>query len=128
MKRYFVIVIDRNGRAHANAFGTLTEAQARTKEVGRVFGRRNVFLIEGGNDMCKMRRRNRRLNYAGIKVLKKHENSLTKIRVELTRKTDLAGRIIYGVVITNMYTGRYHRVMMFPGIAGAYDTFKAAVA
>lgn len=75
--------------------------------------------------MCMMRRRNRRLNYRGIKVLKRAENPLTKIRVELTRKTNLAGDMIYGVVITDMYNGRYRRVLMWDnGIMGAYKTFK----
>lgn len=64
----------------------------------------------------------------GVKVLRRHENRIIGVRVELTRKTTIWGSIIYAVVITNMHTGRHYVVKTFNGIGKAFDMYKAALA
>ena len=75
--------------------------------------------------MCKIRTR---IGNRHVKVLKKHENKLTGVRVELTRKMTIDAKIIYAVVITNMGTGRHYYLETFHGILGAWNTYKLALA
>ncbi|MCC8047322.1 MAG: hypothetical protein LIP12_17850 [Clostridiales bacterium] len=63
-----------------------------------------------------------------VKVLKKHENSCIGVKVELTRKMTVAGKIIYAVVVTNMRTGRHFRLWTFDGIQPAFKRYKEAIA
>ena len=63
-----------------------------------------------------------------VKVLRKHENAITNIRVEMTRKMTVAGKIIYAVVVTNMYTHRHYVIRTFDGIQKAFNFYKAALA
>ena len=63
-----------------------------------------------------------------VKVLRKHENSIIGVRVELVRKMTIAGKIIYVVVITNMGTGHHYVIRTFDGIIGAWNLYKAALA
>ena len=70
-----------------------------------------------------MRRGNR-----GVKVLRKHENSITGIRVELTQKMTIAGRVIHAVVVTNMRSGRHTVIKAFDRIADAFGFYKDALA
>ncbi|MDD3337835.1 MAG: hypothetical protein PHS82_03150 [Lachnospiraceae bacterium] len=69
-----------------------------------------------------------RLGNREVKVLRKHENSIIGVRVELTRKTTISGKIIYAVIVTNMKTGRHYVVKPFDGIMSAYQMYKDAVA
>ena len=71
--------------------------------------------------MCKIGNRN-------VKVLRKHENRVIGVRVEMTRKTTIGGKIIYAVLVTNMNTGRHYRVYVYDGIQPAFEKYKAAVA
>ena len=64
----------------------------------------------------------------GVKVLKSHINYIIGVRVELTRKMTIDGKIIYAVVVTNINTGRHYRLMTIEGIQKAYAVYKAAVA
>ena len=64
----------------------------------------------------------------GVKVLRKHENKITGVRVELVRKMTIAGKIIYVVVVTNMMTGHHYLIRTFNGIMGAWILYKAALA
>lgn len=64
----------------------------------------------------------------GVKVLKKHNNFITGVRVELTRKMTIDGKIIYAVVVTNIKTGYHYRLFTFDGIQKAFRVYKAAVA
>ena len=75
--------------------------------------------------MCKVRTRKGNRH---VKVLRKHENQLTGVRVELTRKMTVGGKIIYAVVITNMSTGNHYYLETFHGILGAWNTYKLALA
>lgn len=70
----------------------------------------------------------RKIGNINVKVLRKHENKVVGVRVELTRKMTVAGKIIYAVVITNMNTGRHYKIKMFEGIGGAWDLYKTAIA
>lgn len=62
-----------------------------------------------------------------VKVLRKHENKVTRVRVELNRKMTIAGKIIYAVVVTNMKSGRHYLVRTFDGIGGAWKLYKEAI-
>lgn len=68
-----------------------------------------------------------RIENKGVKVLKKHDNSVIGVRVELTRKMTIKGVIIYAVVVTNMNTGRHYRILTFDGIGEAFKTYKVAI-
>lgn len=69
-----------------------------------------------------------RIGNRGVKVLRKHENDVTGVRVEMTRKTTIHGKIIYAVVVTNMNTGVHYRLKTFNGIDGAFKLYKDALA
>jgi len=69
-----------------------------------------------------------RIGNKEVKVIKKHENLITGIRVEMTRKTTIAGAIIYAVVITNMFTGWHYKILTFPGMGAALKQYKEAIA
>ena len=69
-----------------------------------------------------------RNNNTSVKVLKKHENDMTGIRVELTQKMTMAGKIIHAVVITDMETGKHKRIYVHNTIGYAFKRFKAAIA
>ena len=75
--------------------------------------------------MCMTRTR---IGNRKVKVLRKHENKLTGVRVELTRKMTIDAKIIYAVVITNMSTGNHYYLETFHGIQGAWNTYKLALA
>ena len=62
-----------------------------------------------------------------VKVLKKHENRIIGIRVELTRKMTIAGKIIYAVIVTNMKTRHHYVIRTFDGIGKAFSFYKAAL-
>lgn len=71
--------------------------------------------------MCK-------IGNIGVKVLRKHENKIIGVRVELTKKTTITGAMIYAVVITNMNTGVHYRIKTFNAAKPAWETYKAALA
>ena len=64
----------------------------------------------------------------GVKVLRKHENWVIGVRVELNHKTTIDGRIIYVVVITNLHSGKHYKVRVYNGISGAWNYYKEAIA
>lgn len=64
----------------------------------------------------------------GVKVLKKRENRIIGVRVELTRKTTIKGQIIYAVIVTNMRTGFHYLIKTFNGIGSAFQMYKDAIA
>ena len=65
---------------------------------------------------------------AGVKVLKMHENNLTDIRVELTQKMTVAGKIIHAVVITDTQTGVHKKIYVHNTLGYALKRYKAALA
>ena len=64
----------------------------------------------------------------GVKVLRKHENQIIGVRVELVQKTTIDGRIIYVVVITNLHSNTHYKIKVYDGIAKAWSYYKAALA
>lgn len=70
----------------------------------------------------------RRNNNTSVKVLKKHENKMTGIRVELNQKMTMAGKIIHVVVITDMETGKHKRIYVHNTLSWALKRYNAAVA
>lgn len=70
----------------------------------------------------------KRNNNSSVKVLKKHENKMTGIRVELNQKMTVAGKIIHAVVITDMETGKYKRIYVHNSLGYAFKRYKAAIA
>ena len=71
--------------------------------------------------MCK-------IGNIGVKVLRKHENDLIGVRVELTKKTTITGAMIYAVVVTNMNTGVHYRIYTFNAAKDALANYKLAIA
>lgn len=63
-----------------------------------------------------------------VKVLKKHENKMTEIRVELTQKMTMEGKIIHAVVITDTKTGKHKRIYVHNTLGYALKRYKAAIA
>ncbi len=59
-----------------------------------------------------------------VKVLRKVQNNYLGIRVEMTRKTTISGKIIYAVVVTNAQTGRHYRLWTYDGISKAWKRYK----
>lgn len=70
----------------------------------------------------------KRNNNTGVKVLKKHENTMTGIRVELNQKMTMAGKIIHAVVITDMNTGKHKRIYVHNTLGWALKRYRAAIA
>lgn len=70
----------------------------------------------------------KRNNNTSVKVLKKHENKMTGIRVELNQKMTMAGKIIHAVVITDMETGKHKRIYVHNTLGWALKRYNAAVA
>ena len=64
----------------------------------------------------------------GVKVLKKHENQMTGIRVELNQKMTMEGKIIHAVVITDTKTGKHKRIYVHNTLGWALKRYNAAVA
>ena len=63
-----------------------------------------------------------------VKVLRKHENKIIGVRVELTRKMTINGKIIYAVVVTSLKNGHHYLIRTFDGISGAWKLYKDALA
>ena len=63
-----------------------------------------------------------------VKTLKKHENKMTGIRIELNQKMTMAGKIIHAVVITDMETGKHKRIYVHNALGYAFKRYKAALA
>ena len=63
-----------------------------------------------------------------VKILKKHENKMTGIRIELNQKMTMAGKIIHAVVITDMETGKHKRIYVHNTLGYAFKRYKAALA
>lgn len=90
---------------------------------------KEISTAPGGvNTRQKGRKTMTKIGNKNVKVLRKHENLYTGVRVELTRKTTIDGRIIYAVVITNMRTGRHYRLWTYDGIQKAFYHYKGALA
>ena len=77
--------------------------------------------------MCKVRVRTR-IGNRNVKVVKKHENDVIGVRVEMTRKMKVDGNIIYAVVVTNINTGAHYRLWTYNRIMDAFNQYKKAVA
>lgn len=67
------------------------------------------------------------MNNKGVKVLKKHENKMTGIRIELNQKMTMASKIIHAVVITDMDTGKHKRIYVHNTLGYAWKRYKAAL-
>jgi hypothetical protein len=70
----------------------------------------------------------KRNNNTSVKVLKKHENKMTGIRVELNQKMTMTGKIIHAVVITDIETGKHKRIYVHNTLGWALKRYNAAVA
>lgn len=67
------------------------------------------------------------MNNKSVKVLKKHENKMTGIRIELNQKMTMAGKIIHAVVITDIDTGKHKRIYVHNTLGYAWKRYKAAL-
>lgn len=64
---------------------------------------------------------------SGLEILRRAESTVKGKTVSLTRKTNKAGEIRHGVVLTNNRTGTHRRVGTFTEIAPAFKLYKAMV-
>ena len=64
-------------------------------------------------------------NDPDLKILKVAPSTVYGKYVSLTVKSDSMGKIRHGVVLTNTYTGRHHKVATFTNIGDAFKLFKA---
>ena len=61
----------------------------------------------------------------GLNIIKSADSTVRGRTVALTRKTDKAGRIKHGVVLTSKRSGRHQKIGTFAGIAPAWRIYKA---
>lgn len=61
----------------------------------------------------------------GLEILKQSESTVKGKTVSLTRKTNKAGEIRHGVVLTNDRTGGHRRIGTFTELAPAFKLYKA---
>lgn len=64
---------------------------------------------------------------SGLEILKEESTKSGNMIVSLTRKTNKAGEIKHGVVLTNPVSGRHRKVRTFDGVSGAMAVYKALV-
>lgn len=64
---------------------------------------------------------------SGLEVLKREKSTVKGKSVSLTRKTNKAGEIRHGVVLTNNSTGTHRRVATFTEITPAFKLYKSLV-
>ena len=64
---------------------------------------------------------------SGLEILKRDRSTVKGKTVSLTRKTNKAGEIRHGVVLTSNRTGIHRRVGTFTELAPAYKLYKAMV-
>lgn len=61
----------------------------------------------------------------GLCIIKKSESTVKGRDVVLTRKTNLAGNVLHGVVLKNRRNGRHQKIGTFAGILPAWKVYKA---
>ena len=64
---------------------------------------------------------------SGLEILKKAESTIHGRTVILTRKTNKAGEVRHGVVLTNTRNGHHQRIGTFTEIAPAFKLYKSLV-
>lgn len=62
---------------------------------------------------------------SGLEIIKEADSTIQGKRVSLTRKTNKAGEIRHGVVLTNTRNGHHHRVGTFTEITPAFKLYKS---
>lgn len=62
---------------------------------------------------------------SGLEIIKEADSTIQGKRVSLTRKTNKAGEIRHGVVLTNTRNGHHHRIGTFTEIAPAFKLYKS---
>ena len=61
----------------------------------------------------------------GLDIIKTAESNVRNRNVILTRKTNLAGEVLHGVVLESTRSGRHQKIGTFAGIAPAWKVFKS---
>lgn len=64
----------------------------------------------------------------GVKVLRKRENRIIGVRIELNSKMTVSGKIIYAVVVTSLKNGHHYVVRTFDRVVDAWKMYKDAMA
>ena len=62
---------------------------------------------------------------SGLYIIKKSESTVKGRDVVLTRKTNLAGEVLHGVVLESRRSGRHQKIGTFSGILPAWNVYKA---
>lgn len=62
---------------------------------------------------------------SGLEIIRSADSTIKGKTVALTRKTNKAGEIRHGVVLTNTRNGHHHRIGTFTEIATAFKLYKS---
>ena len=62
---------------------------------------------------------------SGLEIIRSADSTIKGKTVALTRKTNKAGEIRHGVVLTNTRNGHHHRIGTFTEIATALKLYKS---
>lgn len=60
----------------------------------------------------------------GLYIVQKSNSTVRGRNVVLTRKTNLAGQVMYGVVLENRRNNRHQKIGTFPAILPAWKAYK----
>lgn len=77
--------------------------------------------------MCIVRRATN-IGNKNVRQIVRKANMYTNVEVEMTRKTTIAGDIIYAVVVSRLDNGYHYRIWTYDGILKAWKRYKAATA
>ncbi len=61
----------------------------------------------------------------GLEIVRIADSTVKGRKVVLTRKTNLAGNILHGVVLESTRSGRHQKIGTFNGIGPAWKVYKA---
>lgn len=64
---------------------------------------------------------------SGLEIIKEAASTIRGKNVTLTRKTNKAGEVRHGVVLTNTRNGHHQRIGTFTEIAPAFKLYKSLV-
>lgn len=62
---------------------------------------------------------------SGLEIIKEAASTINGKTVSLTRKTNKAGEVRHGVVLTNTRNGHHHKIGTFTELAPAFKLYKS---
>ena len=64
---------------------------------------------------------------SGLEIIKEAASTINGKTVSLTRKTNKAGEVRHGVVLTNTRNGHHHKIGTFTELTPAFKLYKSLV-